>query len=167
MRLSARYLGPPVDMWAMGVLLYYMLVGFLPFRGRTVGQLRKVILEASAGETFHVPPRVSEGAAALIRRLLTRNPKNRPCAGKLITEAKKAASPPRSISMDRLVAGVTSANHHRGAPWLVNQVFPEAYPEVNGTSSPWVSDYSRQMLVCFNTHHTIVFHCFFFLHYII
>uniref|UniRef100_A0A5K3EW11 Protein kinase domain-containing protein n=1 Tax=Mesocestoides corti TaxID=53468 RepID=A0A5K3EW11_MESCO len=124
-----RYLGPPVDMWAMGVLLYYMLVGCLPFRGRTVTQLRKAILEGTAGGGLvHVPPRVSQGAAALIRKLLSRNPKTRPRAAKLIEEATRVASPLRPLSVDRLVA--TGGNYcwRRTQPWLAKQVFPAEYP---------------------------------------
>ncbi|VDM25350.1 unnamed protein product [Hydatigera taeniaeformis] len=132
-----RYLGPPVDMWAMGVLLYYMLMGFLPFRGRTVGQLRKLILETSASGTFPVPPRVSEGAAELIRKLLSRNPKSRPRAAKLIEEATKASALIRPLSMDRMVA-VGSASSSwccRSEPWLAHQVFPTPYPKVFTTQS--------------------------------
>ncbi|VDO03910.1 unnamed protein product [Rodentolepis nana] len=120
-------------MWAMGVLLYYMLVGFLPFRGRTVGQLRKVILEAtSANSEFRVPPRVSEGATILIQRLLTKNPLNRPKASKLIEEATRSSHSSRSISMDRLVSATMNASPwHKNEPWLAHQVFPKPYPKVN------------------------------------
>lgn len=134
-----RYLGPPVDMWAMGVLLYYMLMGFLPFRGRTVGQLRKLILETSASGIFPVPPRVSEGAAELIRKLLSRNPRNRPRAAKLIEEAKKASAPTRPLSMDRLVAVGTASSRCRSEPWLAHQVFPSPYPKVSAADSVAVS----------------------------
>lgn len=119
-------------MWAMGVLLYYMLVGFLPFRGRTVGQLRKAILEGSRQGEIPVPPRISEPAAALIRRLLNRNPKNRPKAANLIEEAQSPTSthtPRRPFSVDRLAAAAgTNIHRKKNQKWLAQQVFPTAYP---------------------------------------
>ncbi len=118
----------------MGVLLYYMLVGFLPFRGRTVGQLRKAILDASSLGQIPVPPRISEQAASLIRRLLVRNPKNRPKASKLIEEA---SAPTRPMSMDRLAATGANSYWKKAQPWLAKQVFPAEYPRFG--VSPGVS----------------------------
>ena len=34
------YQGELVDIWAMGVMLYYMLSGVMPFRGETIPQLK-------------------------------------------------------------------------------------------------------------------------------
>ena len=39
--------GEYVDIWALGVLLYFLLVGNTPFRGDTVAELKRLILGAS------------------------------------------------------------------------------------------------------------------------
>ncbi|KAL7054663.1 hypothetical protein AAHC03_025879 [Spirometra sp. Aus1] len=121
---STSYLGPPVDIWALGVLLFYLLVGFLPFRGRTVGQLRKSILEC---QQVKIPQRISESASSLIRELLCKNPLNRPKAAKIISDATHPSSSLRPASVSGVHSSVKS--HTRDSEsWLAGQVFPKAYP---------------------------------------
>lgn len=68
-----NYLGPPVDIWAMGVLLYFMLVGVTPFRGETVSDLKKNIL----GGAYTMPEYVSTFAQHIIHRMLEMEPTKR------------------------------------------------------------------------------------------
>lgn len=58
-----------VDIWALGVLLYFMLVGVTPFRGETVLDLKRDILCGS----FIVPDYVTGYANQVIHRMLERN----------------------------------------------------------------------------------------------
>ncbi|VDO73180.1 unnamed protein product [Haemonchus placei] len=39
------YNGPKVDIWALGVLLHFMLIGVTPFRGETVPELKSVSVQ--------------------------------------------------------------------------------------------------------------------------
>lgn len=55
-----------VDIWALGVLLYFMLIGVTPFRGESVHDLKRNILEGG----YYMPEYVSTFAQHIISRML-------------------------------------------------------------------------------------------------
>ncbi|VDM27057.1 unnamed protein product [Toxocara canis] len=61
-----EYSGPMVDIWALGVLLYFMLVGMTPFRGETINDLTQNILKG----TYNMPEYLSTFAQHIISRML-------------------------------------------------------------------------------------------------
>lgn len=68
-----HYEGRYVDIWALGILLYFMVTGIMPFRADTVGKLKKCIIDG----TFTIPSFVSDNCQFIIRNLLKRSPKER------------------------------------------------------------------------------------------
>ncbi|CAM6094945.1 unnamed protein product [Calypogeia fissa] len=64
-----------VDWWALGILLYEMLFGRTPFRGRNRQRTFANVLHKDLGFPTSVP--VSMGAKQIIRALLHRDPKKR------------------------------------------------------------------------------------------
>lgn len=76
-----QYVGTKVDIWALGILLYFMLVAKMPFTGDTIPELQKCILNGQ----FKLPSRLSEDSKTLIQGILTQNPTERYCVDDIVS----------------------------------------------------------------------------------
>lgn len=65
--VADSYIGPAVDLWALGVLIYYMSVGHLPFRGDSIAKIKRLILDGHVDYPAFLPNNCRD----LIRGLLT------------------------------------------------------------------------------------------------
>ncbi|ERE82139.1 FERM domain-containing protein 1 [Cricetulus griseus] len=70
--LGRLYDGPKIDIWTLGVVLYFMVVGKVPFDAVTIPELRRQVV---AGK-YAVPSGISEELRDLLSVLMTVNPRD-------------------------------------------------------------------------------------------
>lgn len=70
---DASYVGGPVDIWALGVLLFFMTTGHMPFPADSIGGLKRSILLGVITAPAHLSPQ----CRSLIKAVLRQAPSDR------------------------------------------------------------------------------------------
>ena len=96
------------DVWSLGLVLIECLSGSVPTRAANVGQVMKIIVSSSLGDTVDEIPGVPDDLAALLKRMVARSPEARPASMAEVVEVLEqharlrapAFGPPRAPGDD-------------------------------------------------------------------
>jgi tRNA A-37 threonylcarbamoyl transferase component Bud32 len=90
---DAKYVGPPADVWALGVMLYECLTGTRPFQGADVWELLRKVLESDPAAPRHRMPGLPRDLELVCLKCLEKNPADRyPSATELADDLEKFAA---------------------------------------------------------------------------
>ncbi|EGC33274.1 hypothetical protein DICPUDRAFT_154713 [Dictyostelium purpureum] len=70
---AEKYLGPPVDIWSLGVIMYAVLCGNLPWEGESQAE----ISYNSVHGNYEDPTHLTQEAVSILRRMIVPDPKKR------------------------------------------------------------------------------------------
>ncbi|XP_018328680.1 serine/threonine-protein kinase SIK3 isoform X2 [Agrilus planipennis] len=85
-----KYDGPKADIWSLGVVLYVLVCGSLPFDGPTLQALRNVVISGK----FRIPYFMSQDCEHLIRHMLVVDPDKRLTMSQIVKHRWLAEAPP-------------------------------------------------------------------------
>ncbi|KAG4071011.1 hypothetical protein HA402_001448 [Bradysia odoriphaga] len=78
--------GSPIDIWACGVIMFYLLTGVLPFVKDFTSTLKEIILDHDPTLLFDENEGVSKEAMKLTKKLLNKDPNERITAEKALAD---------------------------------------------------------------------------------
>ncbi|MEU9375591.1 serine/threonine-protein kinase [Streptomyces sp. NPDC048255] len=142
--------GPYTDLYALGVLLYELLTGNVPFAGSTaLGVLHRHLYEPPL-PVRQLRPEIPAGLEAILLRLLAKDPQDRPGSAQEVYEALSPLLPARGSAGPAGPLDPTRPFLRPHAPWpdraTVVPPRPSAPPAPPKPDIPGAVDEARKLL---------------------
>ncbi|KDE02753.1 CAMK/CAMKL/MARK protein kinase [Microbotryum lychnidis-dioicae p1A1 Lamole] len=135
---AKRYHGEEVDIWSLGVILYTLLAGSLPFDDDDEGLMKEMILKCE----YDIPTWLDEDAIDLIQNILVLDPMRRLTLKAILAHPFFTRPPPLKLPSEPSYHHLYHHGHRRDAsPHTTRDAFPPAIPEEgSATESPLVDE---------------------------
>lgn len=101
-------IGPETDVYQMGVVLFEMLTGYVPFSGKTLSEVLMKHIQAPIPSVLEQNANLPEGCQAIIERAMAKDKKDRYAStGALARDLNRALSKPRPLPLPVPVSNQT------------------------------------------------------------